>query len=159
MDQKPLLLVDVDGVLRPWGWGNEDLHFDSQDNARRLQRLSERFDLAWCTDWQDDANVVMAPRHGLPILPVVRKVAGYHQIHWKLTWIEAFVGDRPYAFLDDDISDLGLLYASWRANKIPTLWVPVDPAVGLADNHVVALEAFSDGLVNYSNGSGENESA
>lgn len=150
---KPLLLVDVDGVLRPWGWGNEDRIFDTQKNARRLQRLRKHFDLAWCTDWQDEANEVMAPRHGLPNLPVVRRTSGYHEVHWKLNWIEAFVGDKPYAFLDDDISDLGLLYASWRNSKVPTLWIPVKPSVGLADEHVEELEAFADSLVDYSNAS------
>lgn len=146
----PLLLVDVDGVLRPWGWGNEERIFDTQENARRLQTLAKRFDLAWCTDWQDRANEVMAPRHGLPKLPVVRSTSGYHQIHWKLDWIEAFVGERPYAFVDDDISDLGLLYASWRNMRVPTLWLPVDPSIGLTDDHVEQLGPFADTCALYS---------
>jgi hypothetical protein len=72
---RPLLLVDVDGVLCPFGGpmpdgyqaaqlGAEgDLRW-SEQNAGRLERLAEVFDCAWCTARYDDVLTTIARLHG-----------------------------------------------------------------------------------------------
>lgn len=154
---KPLLLVDVDGVTCPFGAGQPsciDGRFPdekfvafvkSTGNEARLKRLQEHFELVWCTGWEDRANDILAPILGLPDLPVVyvyHAVIG-HPIHWKYEGIKEFVGHRPYAFIDDDINDFGLTYASFRDQEIPTLWLPIRCSVGLTDEHVAILENFA----------------
>lgn len=153
---RPLLLIDVDGVLCPFdGWldgGYPGFTFHarwnvyaSTDNSRRLEQLGERFDRVWCTGWENDANVAIAPLHGLPQLPVLPVLNGAaHPVHWKLPGIEAYVGDRPYAFIDDQIGDLGVEYARERDKRIPTFWLPIQCSVGLTDDHVNALETFAN---------------
>lgn len=171
---KPLLLVDVDGVLCPFRQSNfhffdgeapeeghlldslRDQRFDgyefdeasavyySRDNARRLKQLGEIFQLVWCTGWEHRANDVIGPLHELPELPVI-SVLGYGgtDIHWKFAGIRHFVGNQPYAFIDDDIGEKGLQYAEQRNRMIPTLWLPIKCEEGLTEDHVLRLEEFA----------------
>jgi hypothetical protein len=78
---RPVLFLDVDGTLitfkaRPGSGsvpgeivGNPLLERLEADDGRRLRQLE--CDLVWATTWGEDANEVVAPRLGLPPLPVV----------------------------------------------------------------------------------------
>lgn len=96
---KPLLMLDVDGVLNPWqlatpnghtagaGFTKYLLPADEAEEAaglatmpvllssvhgEMLRALSESFDLVWATTWEDMANRHISPLLGLPTdLPVV----------------------------------------------------------------------------------------
>jgi hypothetical protein len=156
---RPLLLVDVDGVISLFGFeaatpppGRLALvdgvpHLLSIQTAERLKVLQEGFDCAWCTGWEERADellpfVVDAPR-GSPHVPIDasagpgRSVAG----HWKLAAIDRFAGrDRPLAWIDDAHDDACHAWAQARPG--PTLLVTTDPAVGLTDEDADALRAF-----------------
>ena len=154
----PLLLLDVDGVLNPFavrpgvvppGFTEYTLlGYRVLLTARHGEWLApfrEWFEVAWATTWELDANALIAPRVGLPAdLPVVRFGDVDRTAGWKLPAVAAFCGDRPVAWIDDD---LGREADDWaRARAAPTLLLRADPEVGLARRHIKALERFSDRL-------------
>jgi hypothetical protein len=114
---RPLLLIDVDGVLNPYvrpgaappdGYavhhlGGQRVVLSFQHGAW-LHELAEQFDLAWVTAWEAEANSLIGPMIGAPPdLPVIqfheRLVDGWI---WKLPAVRRFAEDRPMAWLDDD---------------------------------------------------------
>jgi hypothetical protein len=106
---RPLLLVDVDGVLCPNFIGAPLPGFDrldtgavdvwlSKQHGRWLNYLATWFDLVWTTTWEQDAAEILAPALNLPLdMPVIEFTSGAANRTWKLTDIEEFVGDRPFA--------------------------------------------------------------
>ena len=60
----------------------------------------------------------------------------------KHSVIEAFVGDRPYFYADDDITPELLRWAADRDTRVPTMYVRPDPTVGLELGHLDELRAF-----------------
>ena len=146
---KPLLFVDVDGVLSLFSSPHEppplrpDTHFHYEqgighlialDNCRRLVELQDLYELVWATGWEEKANGDLYRLAGLPApLPVVRFDRGKgkydHQAHWKLGAIEEHAGSRPMAWIDDAHDDACREWAA--ARPAPTLLVEVDPRNGL----------------------------
>src|SRR5512142_1352162 len=65
---KPLLLVDVDGVISLFGFPAHDrppgrfamvegiAHFLSASAGEHLRRLGGAFEPVWCTGWEERAN-------------------------------------------------------------------------------------------------------
>ncbi len=152
---KPLLLVDIDGVISLWGfpptqapegaWCTVDgiLHFLSAAAARHLRRLAERFELVWCSGWEEKANEYLPHAIGLGPLPhVTFEIApGEPTAHWKLHGIDEHALERPLAWIDD--AHDGSCHA-WAARRgAPTLLVATDPATGLTEVHVAELTAWA----------------
>lgn len=167
MQAKPYLLLDVDGVLCPFrgedviaralGRRSEAefpgyeynrshyIHVARTLNGDRIRRLMKSYEIIWCTGWDEDANDVISPLHDLPQFPVVPGCEDdeMDSIHWKQSAIEAYVpSGMPYAFIDDDIDDRGVLYGASRSSA-PSLWLPTKCYEGLTDTHVEALEGFA----------------
>jgi hypothetical protein len=161
---KPLLFVDIDGVVslfgflsdsRPPGtWINVDgvVHLISATASAHLQRLAALYDLVWCSGWEEKANehlprTLMLPGP-LPFLTFSQASTGSPDIsagrHWKLAAIEAHAGQRPLAWIDDAHDDGCRAWAA--ARPAPTLLVATDPAVGLTNAQVLALERWARGL-------------
>jgi hypothetical protein len=157
---RPLLLIDVDGVISLFGFDHRSppagrfqmvdgmAHFLSGTAGEHLRRLAEPFELAWCTGWEEKANEYLPLALGLPRpLPhvVFDPSARPVQAHWKLGAIDRHVeASRPLAWVDD-AHDEGC--RSWAAARpAPTLLVTTDPAVGLTDEEVDRLLGWARGL-------------
>ena len=156
MPMKPVLFVDVDGVISLWGFPSDRrpsgefvnvdgiLHFLSAAAAEHLPGLASSFELVWCTGWEERANDYLPARlrlpHSLPFLTFARNPGRTHA-HWKLDAIDAYAGDRPAAWIDDAHDDACRAWA--RARPAPTLLVGTDPASGLTEAHASRLHAWA----------------
>jgi hypothetical protein len=152
---KPILAVDVDGVISLFGYDQptEDapgefhlvdgmLHCISMPTGPRLNRLAQTYDLIWASGWEDRANDHLPNILGVPKLPHLSfdGRARFGTAHWKLEAIEEYAGDRPLAWIDDSLDPSCYEWAEKR--QAPTLLVPTDPGIGLEEGHVAALEAW-----------------
>jgi hypothetical protein len=158
----PLLLVDIDGVVSLFGFvpsgpppGAYRLiegigHYLSADAGTHLRALSERFELVWCSGWEERANEHLPRLLGLagplPYLSFDRN-PGRANAHWKLAAIDAYAGPaRALAWIDDAHDER---CDAWAAARVaaggPTLLVATEPATGITAAHVAALGAWAPG--------------
>ncbi|QKG23818.1 HAD domain-containing protein [Actinomadura verrucosospora] len=127
--QRPLLFLDVDGPLIPFGsphpyplYETDRPELPDATSHPLLPRLDPSHgprlkalpcEMVWATTWAADANECIAPRLGLPELAVVAwpepsdaderdERAG---LHWKTRTLVGWAAGRPFAWVDDEISD------------------------------------------------------
>lgn len=115
----------------------------------RLLELASLYELVWATTWGDDANVHIGPVLGLPHLPVVHWPelfgAGEEGTYWKTAHLVAHAAGRPFAWVDDEITDADRTFVAAR-HEGPALLHLVDPRHGLADADFTALDTFARSL-------------
>jgi HAD domain in Swiss Army Knife RNA repair proteins len=151
--QRPLLLVDVDGVISLFGfdpasppqgtWQIVDgiAHLLSATAGAHLRRLAGDFELAWCTGWEEKADEYLP--HALELkerFPYVSFTDAVPTVdgHWKLEAIDRYAGaERPVAWIDDAHDERCRVWAEERPG--PTLLITTDPARGLTEEHVEQL--------------------
>ncbi|WP_408631895.1 HAD domain-containing protein [Micromonospora palythoicola] len=164
-DGRALVFIDVDGVLiplrsRPAGAsgrhrgnagngpdcaGNPLLDRLAPDDGRGLLALPG--ELVWASTWMAEANEVVAPRLGLPILPMVDWIDDDRQppsgVHWKTASLVRWAAGRPFVWLDDEITDGD---RRWVAAHYPhpALLHRVDPHLGLTDTDLTAVRQWLD---------------
>ncbi len=139
---KPLLFVDIDGVISLFGFPPEDVpprcswhqvdgivHLLSHEAAEHLLVLADLYEPIWCTGWQERANEHLPYALGLGPFPHLS--FGDSPLHWKLAAVQARAGDRPLAWIDDDLNDAVRDWARRRSCRVPTLLVETEPATGL----------------------------
>jgi hypothetical protein len=170
--QRPLLFLDVDGPLIPFGAEPGTYPNYPPDPARtdpRAHPLLARLDpahgrrlaalpceLVWATTWMEEANETVAPRLGLPALPVVpwpeepygtegtelddRRLG----LHWKTRALVTRAAGRAFAWVDDEISAAD---RDWVAahHPGPALLHRVDPRLGLTGQDYAELDAWLRG--------------
>jgi hypothetical protein len=156
-DPRPVLLVDVDGVLNPWladGCPDGYREYDffpgervllSPGHGPLLSSLEPAYELVWATAWEHRANQLISPVLGLPELPVIEfPVDGRDPYFRKLPAVIDAVGERPCAWVDDDHQPDHYTWAHERG--VPTLLIDIDPAVGLTPGVVTTLADWAASL-------------
>jgi HAD domain in Swiss Army Knife RNA repair proteins len=149
--EKPLLMVDIDGVISLFGFAGRGAwteraatpagsfhtidgipHFLSPVAAAHLRSLAEDFELVWASGWEEKAEEYLPHLLDLPAgLPFLRfeRSPGRGNAHWKLAAIERHAGARALAWIDDAFNDACHAWA--RARPEPTLLVQTAPERGL----------------------------
>lgn len=155
---RPVLLVDIDGVLNvygvdgcPEGYDEFELFPDDDEPVRLcaahgawLRELGAHFDLVWASAWGVDAHRLLGPILGLERFPHVPMPAIPFEPARKVPAIASYVGGRPAAWLDDIVTSEARAWA--RGRSAPTLIVEVDPHAGLQRHHVDELIAWRSEL-------------
>ncbi|MFE7192894.1 HAD domain-containing protein [Kitasatospora sp. NPDC057541] len=155
---KPLLFLDVDGVLNPVCPGPE-ADFDAHTlfgytvllSARHgawLRELAHTYELVWASTWEEHANTHIAPAIGLPELPFVR-FTGYlpqpgdprvplMELLSARKWapLLRYAAGRPFAWVDDVIPPRLVRNSLWRRDRV---LLTIDPGQGLERHHVDRL--------------------
>ncbi|MFD8999000.1 HAD domain-containing protein [Streptomyces abikoensis] len=163
--QLPLLFLDVDGPLIPFGAAYQQyptyatepgLHGASRNPL--LARVDPQHgaslaalpcEVVWATTWMDEANECIAPLLGLQQLAVVvwpepsdtdeqDERAG---LHWKTRALVEWAAGRPFVWVDDELTDTDRV---WVAAHHPAraLLHRVDARLGLTDGDYAALNSW-----------------
>jgi hypothetical protein len=144
-----LVFLDVDGPLIPFRAragesatdqvaGNPLIGRLDPADGRRLLALGCQ--LVWATTWMADANELVAPRLGLPQLPVVEFPEEDDEegeepelgVHWKTASLVRWAAGWPFVWLDDEAADAD---RRWVRAHHPgrALLHRVDPFAGLTE--------------------------
>ena len=157
-EDKPVLAVDVDGVISLFGFEGQPPrdagrfhlidgmpHVISAKAGSCMRRLVEEdhYELVWATGWEDKANDYLPNLLGIPELPVLHfgRDARFGTAHWKLGPIGEYAAGRPLAWIDDSLNDECRQWARDRSE--PTLLVETESMLGIEDGHVEALIAWA----------------
>jgi hypothetical protein len=154
---RPLLFLDVDGPLIPFGTmpGRDADEFPARpaapdlgeaanpllgrldpEHGRRLSALP--CDLVWATTWMEDANDEISPRIGLPELPVLAWADPAEDeedgsgLHWKTRGLVEWAAGRTFVWIDDEITDTDRAWVSAH-HRGRALLHRVDHRLGLTD--------------------------
>jgi hypothetical protein len=159
---RPLLFLDVDGPLLPFGLPPEQyptyprarddgsnplLARLNPEHGRRLVALS--CELVWATAWEHEANERIAPWIGLPDLPVVvfppdDEADERIGLHFKTRSLIEWAAGRPFVWVDDEMTDIDREWV--RAyHPGPALLHRVDPRHGLTDSDYAVLGEWVGG--------------
>jgi hypothetical protein len=153
VSDKPILAVDVDGVISLFGFegpldqvpGRFHLidgiaHCISDSAGTELLRLAGVYELIWATGWEERANDHLPLILGLPEeLPCLHfdGRARFGTAHWKIDAIDSYARDRPLAWIDDSLDESCRVWAAER--QAPTLLVTTEPDIGLIPAHTETL--------------------
>lgn len=160
---KPVIYLDVDGVLNALGhendtWGDFELHksvvpddipfgemgFDlwlSKEMIKELASLPA--DVVWLTTWRHDAPSKVAPLVDAPDWPV---------IDWRLSKWDALAQDqrnnpRPFVWVDDgEATELNMNRIRSHVGKIPYLLIQPNSLIGLTPKDIDDIKVFLDWL-------------
>lgn len=155
--KKPLLCIDIDGVISLFGFNEDEKppgkfhlvdgmpHFISMEAGERIKRLLGTYEGVWASGWEDRANDHLPLILGVPELPFLTfdGRARFGTAHWKLEAIGEYAGKRPLAWIDDSLDRSCRRWAKKRGAEAPTLLVPTESDLGLEEAHVEALLAWA----------------
>jgi hypothetical protein len=155
---RPLLAVDIDGVLSLFGFeaprDSADFRFHLVGGAmhcfsipagERVRELANDFDIVWATGWEQEVEQ-LSRLLDLPEWPYLtfKGRARFGSADWKLSPLKKYARGRPLAWIDDNLDERCYEWA--RSRTEPTLLVEIESQLGLQDVHVDALVGWARSL-------------
>lgn len=156
--ERPILAVDIDGVLSLFGFdappGSADFEFHlvsgtmhcfSSAAGRLVQDLAHDFDIVWATGWEHGVEE-LSGLLGFPKWPYLtfKGAARFGSADWKLAPLGRYARGRALAWIDDSFDEACYEWA--RQREEPTLLVATEPETGLLDVHAEALAGWARSL-------------
>ncbi|MEU4212889.1 HAD domain-containing protein [Streptomyces sp. NPDC026206] len=166
-----LLYLDIDGVLIPGpnrhghtpashrldnvlpeGYTEPVKIWLNPEHGPQILELLDATSLepVWCSSWRADASGLIGSRLGLPAWPHVplprlllttSHPDGYL---WKRDHVAVHAAGAPFAWIDDDFTDVDHAWAEARAAAgHPTLLVQPEHYVGILPEHLHAVRAWA----------------
>ena len=142
----------IDGVLQPAGSsvppGFERLELPDATvvlnpaHGAWLRRLAGRFEMVWASTWAGRANDLIGSHLGLPPLAHLGLGTLASDGTRKLPAVRAAVGDRPLAWIDDELYEDAFAWAAGR--PAATLLIRTKAYVGLTSQHADELVRFAE---------------
>ncbi|MGW7369942.1 HAD domain-containing protein [Streptomyces sp. NPDC054841] len=167
---KPLLLIDIDGPLNPYGgkpqsrpegytthrmrpsgWTHDKplRVWLNPGHGEELLALAEWYELVWATTWKGEANEWVGPHLGLPELPYidwpVMHGASPRGTFWKTQYVLDYAAGRPFAWVDDEITHLDREWVE-RNHLTDALLLHIDHRIGLTRPDFDALAEWAEAL-------------
>src|SRR2546427_12334 len=112
-------------------------------------------ELVWATNWEHQANTMMGPAIGLPVLPVIEFGAYLEPrprqpFTWKYGPVARYAAGRPLVWPDDDFDVYPAARDAFldkrRAAGLATELITVSPRTGITDDHLAAIAAWTQSL-------------
>jgi hypothetical protein len=157
--KRPLLFLDVDGPLIPFGAsagqyrtfadaGLSNPLLARVDPALGPRLLALGCQLTWATTWMEEANECVAPLLGLPALPVVTWPDSPEDdndarigLHWKTRRIVDQAAGLSFVWVDDETTDVDRTWVAAH-HPGPALLHTVAPDVGLTAGDVDTIATW-----------------
>lgn len=159
---KPILLLDVDGVLNPFPFDarrSSDWHFEEFISTKAsggwTLHISKEMgdalwdldcDIRWLTTWEDHAHHnIGGPVFGWPTLPVFFKDEG--SFFWKADRVKRLLQKPgpPVIWVDDDLEEVAKCIEDWDEfdpYERLHMWPGIQSSVGLTKDDIQCLESL-----------------
>ncbi|MBO0513009.1 hypothetical protein [Streptomyces beijiangensis] len=108
------------------------------------------YELTWATTWMHEANEMIAPAIGLPApLPVIEWPELFAHdpdgLYWKTRHLLKWAAGRPFAWVDDMITDRDTTYIA-ENHDAPSLLLRIHPRYGLRAPDFTTLTRWAKSL-------------
>ena len=113
-----------------------------------MKQPNKPLGVGWAQGWGEEAQgfpprLLELDARELPVITFDGR-AVFGSAHWKVDAIDEYAGDRPAAWIDDNLDETCRAWAAGRA--APTLLVQTTAPVGITEEDVERLISWADGL-------------
>lgn len=151
---KPLLLLDIDGVLVPFDPVEPYVMHSptiwlAEYNTVALRALQHDYEIVWASWWEETSSDLYPLMEGVGPFPHINfsEASLMPGVPPKVTAIEAYIGDRPCVWIDDEICETTTMWATDRSERgIPTVCIKTQSNTGATPAEWLVIAALADAL-------------